>query len=109
MQTTACGGNSSGEEAAVDEHAKLKANREDAQNITRDPRNTFSIANHVFLAFYSRTQRISGYFYAELYSLAGDVLELLETKRLEYFPRLPALQKEMSNTIHIIGKLIANN
>jgi hypothetical protein len=31
------------EEAAVDEHAKLKTNRGDAQNITRDPQNiTFS-------------------------------------------------------------------
>ena len=50
----------------------------------------------------------SGYFNPELYSLAGNVLALLETKRLEYFPRLPALQKNMSNTIHIIGKLIAN-
>jgi hypothetical protein len=50
----------------------------------------------------------SGYFYPELYSLAGNVLALLETKRLEYFPCLPASQKNMSNTIHIIGKLIAN-
>jgi hypothetical protein len=49
-----------------------------------------------------------GYFYPELYSLAGDVLALLETKRLEYFSRLPTLQKNMSNTIHIIGKLSAN-
>ncbi len=49
-----------------------------------------------------------GYFYPELYSLADNVLALLETKRLEYFPRLPALQKNMSNTINIIGKLIAN-
>jgi hypothetical protein len=48
VQTTACGGNGSGEEAAVDEHAKLKTNRGDAQNITRDPPNiTFTIANHV--------------------------------------------------------------
>jgi hypothetical protein len=35
-----------------------------------------------------------GYFYPELYSLAGNVLALLETKRLEYFPRLPASQKK---------------
>ncbi len=49
-----------------------------------------------------------GYFYPELYSLAGNVLALLETKQLEYFPRLLASQKNMSNTIHIIGKLIAN-
>jgi hypothetical protein len=49
-----------------------------------------------------------GYFYPELYSLAGNILALLETKRLEYFPRLPASQKNMSNTIHIIGKLIAD-
>jgi hypothetical protein len=39
----ACGSNGSGEEAAVDEHAKLKTNWGDAQNITRDPQNiTFS-------------------------------------------------------------------
>ncbi len=35
-----------------------------------------------------------GYFYPELYSLAGDVLALLETKQLEYFPCLLALQKK---------------
>ncbi len=34
-----------------------------------------------------------GYFYPELYSLAGNVLALLETKQLEYFPCLPASQK----------------
>jgi hypothetical protein len=50
-----------------------------------------------------------GYFYPELYSLAGNVLALLEMKRLEYFPCLLASQKNMSNTIHIIGKLIANH
>jgi hypothetical protein len=49
-----------------------------------------------------------GYFYPELYSLTGYVLALLETKRLEYFPCHPALQNDMSNTIHIIGMLIAN-
>jgi hypothetical protein len=49
-----------------------------------------------------------GYFYPQLYSLAGSVLALLETKRLEYFPCLPASQKNMSNTIHIIGKMIAH-
>jgi hypothetical protein len=49
-----------------------------------------------------------GYFYPELYSLASNVLALLETKRLEYFPRFLVSQKNMSNTIHIIGKLIAN-
>jgi hypothetical protein len=49
-----------------------------------------------------------GYFYPKLYSLAGDVVALLETKKLEYFPRFPSSQKNMSNTIHIIGKLIAN-
>jgi hypothetical protein len=39
----ACGGDGSGEEAAVDEHAKLKTNQGDAQNITHDPQNiTFS-------------------------------------------------------------------
>jgi hypothetical protein len=27
-----------------------------------------------------------GYFYQELYSLAGDVLALLQEKRLNYFP-----------------------
>jgi hypothetical protein len=59
VRTKACGGDGSGEEAAVDEHAKLKANQGDAQNITRDPQNiTFTIANHVFSAFYSGTQRI---------------------------------------------------
>jgi hypothetical protein len=43
VQKTACGGNGSGEEAAVDEHGKLKTNRGDAQKITRDPQNiTFS-------------------------------------------------------------------
>jgi hypothetical protein len=51
----------------------------------------------------------SGYFYPEFYLLASNVLALLETKRLEYFPCLPASQKNMSNTIHIIGKLIANH
>ncbi len=51
-----------------------------------------------------------GYFYPELYSLAGNVFALMETKRLEYFPRLPASQKKnVSNTIHIIGKLIAKS
>jgi hypothetical protein len=49
-----------------------------------------------------------GYFYPELYSLAANVLALLETKQLEYFPRLPTSQKNMSNTIHIIGKVIAH-
>jgi hypothetical protein len=39
VRTTACGGDGSGEKAAVDEHAKLKTNRGDAQNITRDPQN----------------------------------------------------------------------
>jgi hypothetical protein len=34
-----------------------------------------------------------GCFYPELYSLAGDALALLETKRLEYFPRLLVSQK----------------
>jgi hypothetical protein len=40
-----------------------------------------------------------GYFYPELYSLAGNVLALLETKRLEYFLRLLASQKNMSNAL----------
>jgi hypothetical protein len=44
-----------------------------------------------------------GYFYPELYSLAADVLALLEMKQLEYFPRLPTSQKNMSNTIHWQG------
>ena len=47
------------------------------------------------------------HFYPELYSLAGNVLALLEKKQEEYFPRLPALQKNMSNTIHI-SKVIAS-
>jgi hypothetical protein len=49
-----------------------------------------------------------GYFYPELYSLAANVLALLDMKRLEYFPRLPKSQKNTSNTIHIIGKMIAH-
>ena len=44
-----------------------------------------------------------------LYSLAGDVLALLEAKREEYFTRLPVSQKNMSNTIHYIGKVIASH
>jgi hypothetical protein len=47
VRTTACGGDGSGEEAAVDEHAKLKTNRGDAQNITRDPKN-------ITFTYYSR-------------------------------------------------------
>ncbi len=43
-----------------------------------------------------------------LYSLAGDVLALLEAKREEYFMCLPVSQKNMSNTIHYIGKVIAS-
>jgi hypothetical protein len=40
VQTTVCGGVGSGEEAGVDEHAKLKTNQGDAQNITtHDPQN----------------------------------------------------------------------
>jgi hypothetical protein len=35
-----------------------------------------------------------GYYYQELYSLAGKVLALLETKQQEYFPSLPALKKK---------------
>jgi hypothetical protein len=50
-----------------------------------------------------------GYFYPELYSLAGVILALLETKQLEYFPHLLTLQKNMANTNHIIGKVIANH
>jgi hypothetical protein len=33
-----------------------------------------------------RTISHGGYFYQELYSLAGDVLALLEKKQLNYFP-----------------------
>ena len=44
-----------------------------------------------------------------LYSLAGNVLALLKTKRDEYFTHLPASQKNMSNTIHYIGKVIASH
>jgi hypothetical protein len=49
-----------------------------------------------------------GYFYPKLYSLAANVLALLEINQLKYFPRLPTSQKNMSNTIHIIGKVIAH-
>jgi hypothetical protein len=52
VQTTACGGNDSGEEAAVDEHVKLKTNRGDAQNITKYSQNiTFTISNQVCFIF----------------------------------------------------------
>jgi hypothetical protein len=49
-----------------------------------------------------------GYFYPELYSLASKVLALLETKQLEYFSHILASQKNMSNTMHIIGNVITN-
>ena len=39
------------------------------------------------------------YFYQVVYSLAGDVLALLETMREEYFTCHPVSQKNMSNTI----------
>jgi hypothetical protein len=54
-----------------------------------------------------RTIAHGGYFYQVLYSLAGDVLALLERKQQDFFPHLPASQKYMSNTIHFIGKVIA--
>jgi hypothetical protein len=44
-----------------------------------------------------------------LYSLVGGVLASLESKQEEYFPRLPKMQNNMSNTIHIIGKVIASH
>jgi hypothetical protein len=49
------------------------------------------------------------YFYQELYSLAGDVLALLEKKWLNYFPQLPKSSRNMSLTIHYIGKAIATH
>jgi hypothetical protein len=53
-----------------------------------------------------RTMSHGEYFYQELYSLAGDVLSLLEKKRLNYFPRLPKSSRNMSLTIYYIGKAI---
>jgi hypothetical protein len=54
-----------------------------------------------------RTIAHGGYFYQELYSSASDVLALLEEKRLNYFSRLPKSSRNMSLTIHYIGKAIA--
>ena len=49
----------------------------------------------------------NGFFFQELYLLASEILALVERKRLSYFTRLPTSTRNMSLTIHTIGKTIA--